>query len=345
MAAKMLDQPKHGLRLQLLATAVRLNTVRATLLLILLPWLARAQQSPTIRTEVPLVMAPVTVTDAKGHYIDGLSAGDFVLMDNQSPRPFQLDTSDTTLIPISIVLVVQINNYAGAVVAKLHKVGSMIQPLITGVRGDAAVVAFDERVWTVQDFTSDPSQIEHALEEIQPSADTQAHIVDAISDAVHRLAQLPTSRRKVILLISEAKDRGSKGKPADVLQAAQRENITIYSASYSAYTTAFTAKAEDLPPPEGGNLLTIFTELGRLGKSSAAEAFARYTGGRHLSFTRQSGLEKTIAGVGEELHSQYLLSFTPAKSGETGYHSIDVKLPGRSDAKVRTRPGYWAVEP
>jgi len=325
--------------------AVRLNTVRVHLILILLPWLAAAQQSPTIRTEVPLVMAPVTVTDAKGRYIDGLAAGDFVLTDNQTPRPFQLDTSDATLIPISIVVIVQINNYAGAVVAKLHKVGSLIQPLITGERGDAAVVAFDEKVWTVQEFSSDPSQVEHALQQIQPSADTQAHMVDAVSDAVHRLSQLPTSRRKVILLISEAKDRGSKGKLADVLQAAQRENITIYSASYSAYTTAFTAKPEDLPPPEGGNLLTIFTELGRMGKASAAETFARYTGGRHFFFTKQSSLEKAIADVGAELHSQYLLSFTPAKSEEAGYHSIEVKLRDRPDAKVRTRPGYWAAEP
>lgn len=322
----------------------RLNTVRATLIFTLLPCLA-AQQSPTIRTEVPLVMAPVTVTDAKGRYIDGLTAGDFVLTDNQTPRPFQLDTSDATLIPISIVVVVQINNYAGAVVAKLHKVGSTIQPLITGKRGDAAVLAFDEKVWTVQDFTSDPPQIEHALEEIQPSAELQARMVDAVSEAVHRLAQLPTSRRKVILLISEAKDRGSKGKLADVLQAAQRENITIYSASYSAYTTAFTARPEDLPPPEGGNLLTIFTELGRMGKANAAETFARYTGGRHFSFAKQNSLEKAIADVGAELHSQYLLSFTPAKSDEAGYHSIEVKLRDRPDAKVRTRPGYWAVEP
>lgn len=323
----------------------RLNTVRATLTLFLLTWLASAQQSPTIRTEVPLVMAPVTVTDAKGHYIDGLTAADFVLTDNQNPRPFQLDTTDTTLIPISIVVVAQINNYAGAVVAKLHKVGSMIQPLITGERGNAAMLAFDERVWTVQDFTSDPSQIEHAFEELQPSADTQAHLVDAVSDAVHRLAQLPSGRRKTILLISEAKDRGSKGKLADVLQAAQRENITIYSASYSAYSTAFTAKPEDLPPPEDTNLLKIFTEAGRLGKANAAESFAKYTGGRHLSFAKQSTLEKDIAGVGEELHAQYLLSFTPAKSGESGFHVIDVKVPSRPDAKVRTRPGYWAAEP
>jgi VWFA-related protein len=330
--------------LQPLPVVDRLNTVRATLILTLLPWLA-AQQSPTIRTEVPLVMAPVTVTDAKGHYIDGLSAADFLLTDNQNPRPFQLDTSDATLIPISIVVVVQINNYAGAVVAKLHKVGSMIQPLITGERGDAAVLAFDEKVWTVQDFTADPSQIEHGLEEIQPSAETQAHMVDAVSDAVHRLAQLPSSRRKVILLISEAKDRGSKGKLVEVMQAAQRENVTIYSASYSAYSTAFTAKPEDLPPPENGNLLTIFTELGRMGKANAAETFARYTGGRHLTFARQSSLEKAIADVGVELHSQYLLSFTPAKSEEAGYHLIDVKVPGRPEAKVRTRPGYWALEP
>jgi hypothetical protein len=75
------------------------------------------------------------------------------------------------------------------------------------------------------------------------------------------------------------------------------------------------------------------------------ETLAQYTGGRHLSFTRLRGLENVISHVGEELHSQYLLSFTPVASEAAGYHSIDVRLKTRPDARVRTRPGYWAAAP
>ena len=39
------------------------------------------ESSATIRANVPLVLAPVTVTDKKGNFIDGLKVEDFRLTD------------------------------------------------------------------------------------------------------------------------------------------------------------------------------------------------------------------------------------------------------------------------
>ena len=49
----------------------------------------------TIRSDVPLVLAPVTVTDKKGNSIDGLTADDFRLTDDNVARKIRVDTSDT----------------------------------------------------------------------------------------------------------------------------------------------------------------------------------------------------------------------------------------------------------
>jgi VWFA-related protein len=299
-------------------------------------------QQATIRTNVPLVIVPATVTDRKGHYIDGLGPRDFVLLDNGKRQKFQLDTSDTTLIPISIVIAVQADGPAAPAIAKLHKVGSMIQPLITGDRGEAAVVTFADDVNVVQNFTSSPFRISDAFEAIRATDSNPAHLIDAVEKAVQMLAARPANRRKVILLVSESRDRGSKAKLGDTIEQAQREDVTIYTASYSAYATAFTQKGSEVGPPQSGGIdfIAIFRELSRNAKANAAEAFAKYTGGRHLSFEKLRGLENTISRVGEELHSQYLLSFTPT-SGEPGFHTITVQLPGRPDALIDTRPGYW----
>ena len=51
----------------------------------------RLQQPLTIRTEVPLVVLPVTVTDSRGKSIDGLTVADFVVLDNGKPRQAQVD--------------------------------------------------------------------------------------------------------------------------------------------------------------------------------------------------------------------------------------------------------------
>jgi hypothetical protein len=101
-------------------------------------------QDLTIRTRVPLVVAPATVTDGKGRFIDGLRESDFVLLDNGHSRPLHIDTSDIAQIPISIVIAVQSNGFSGPALAKIRKVGSMVEPLITGERGEAAVIRFSE---------------------------------------------------------------------------------------------------------------------------------------------------------------------------------------------------------
>ncbi len=78
-----------------------------------------------------------------------------------------------------------------------------------------------------------------------------------------------------------------------------------------------------------------------MAKTDLGDAFARYTGGRHLSVVRQKGLEQAIAQVGEELHTQYIVSFAPAGVTAGEFHRIEVSVRGRPELTARTRPGYW----
>ena len=48
-----------------------------------------------------------------------------------------------------------------------------------------------------------------------------------------------------------------------------------------------------------------------------------------------------IAKVGDDLHTQYLLSFQASDNEGAVYHSITVNVK-RAEAVVRARPGYWA---
>ncbi len=51
---------------------------------------------------------------------------------------------------------------------------------------------------------------------------------------------------------------------------------------------------------------------------------------------------KPIAGISDELHSQYLLSYSPNNKTEGGFHEIKV-IVNRPNLEVRTRPGYWVA--
>jgi VWFA-related protein len=71
---------------------------------------------------------------------------------------------------------------------------------------------------------------------------------------------------------------------------------------------------------------------------------ATATGGAHLATWKDRSIEKAIDEIGGELHSQYMLTYTPTGTDALGYHEIKVAV-DRKDLKVRARPGYYVAGP
>ena len=93
------------------------------------------------------------------------------------------------------------------------------------------------------------------------------------------------------------------------------------------------------------NFANVFRAASTQGK--AADVLTAATGGRRESFFSQKATDRVIASIGEELHTQYLLSFKPdsAQAG-TGFRPIQVEVQGNGAAlRVRTRAGYWSIPP
>jgi hypothetical protein len=67
-------------------------------------------------------------------------------------------------------------------------------------------------------------------------------MLDAASESIERLQKHPGSRR-VLLLISESRDRGSEQAPEHVAMAAQTAGVAVYAATYSAFRIALTSKS------------------------------------------------------------------------------------------------------
>jgi VWFA-related protein len=300
-----------------------------------------AAQVPPLRATVRLVIAPTTVVAPDGRYVDGLTEKDFLLTDNGKPQPIQVDV---TYVPISFVVAVQSNLIAAEALNKVHRIGPMIEPLIIGERGEAAVISYDDQISVFMDFTSNAGRLTAAFKQIPPSGG-KARMIDAAEQAIQMLAARPASHRRVLLLVGETRDRGSQAKLEHAVTLAQRENVSVYAVSYSAYLTPSTAKPGTIPTDGAFDLLGVFREIGRLAKTNAAEAFTKYTGSSHLSFLKQRALERAISRIGEELHSQYLLSFTAGAESGDGFHAIEVQVKNRPDLVVRTRPGYWLEGP
>ena len=326
-----------------------------------------------------LVLVPVNVKDGKDRSIIGLEAPDFLLFDNGRPQKVIVDSIDTGVAPIALVIAVQSSGISAAVVEKVQKIGAMIQPLVTGERGCAALVSFAERINWLQECTKDPDALDRAFRALRPmlrpGEDKSARMLDTVQAAIERLRRQPNARR-VLLLISESRDRNSQLALDVVTFAAQSAGVTVYAATYSAFRTAFTSKGarserpralkpktpNDVignvngyppglfnpfpspPPPEHQvDLLAAVGEWMHLHRENTTKVLTEATGGATFSFLRQEALEEAIDKLGAELHSQYVLSFVPEASPQA-YHRLEVKVARRGQFEVRARPSYWSSD-
>jgi len=301
------------------------------------------EQQPTFKTQAPLVVVPVTVSTKTGEHIWDLKKEDFQLLDNGQERNITVEPWGTYESHVSLVVVIQTSVLSKAALLKVKKVASMLDS-ITGEGGQVAVITADSDVQTRLDFTKTWEDIQETFEKLHPSGGDNGHILDGVDSAITLLSAKPQGQRRLILLLGEARDRGSKAKASDVLTRAEQNNITIYTASYSAYVTPFTAKASDLRPigdDASLNILALFTEIAHAAKQNVAKTLAQYTGGRQLSFETLHSLESDLTEIGKEVHSQYQLSFVPSSEQTPVYHQLTVTIKHHADLVIRSRPGYW----
>lgn len=332
------------------------------------------QPEPVFRAGVEVVVVPTIVLDRDGNFVHGLERQDFILLDNDKPQDIKVDV---TFIPMSLVVAVQANSAVEVVLPKVQKIGTMLHYLVAGEQGEVAVLAFDHRVQLIQDFTSDTDKIQEAFRKLKPGSQNSA-LVDAVLQGIRMLRRRPESRRRVLLLISETRDRGSEARKRDVLEAAQFANVAVYSLNINRLVTTLTAKPQpprpDPYPPaarplpagvpatphtaaqvsgnatNSGNFIPVFVEIFKAVRDifvdNPVEVFTKWTGGTEHPFITQNDLERAVRRIGEELHSQYIISYTPNNKEEGGFHEIRVVVRGREDFKVITRPGYWmAAQP
>src|SRR5450759_559028 len=157
-----------------------------------------AQPATIFRGGVEVVQAPVLVFDRDGNYVDGLQPFQFHLFDNGKEQNINVDV---TYQPISLVICLQANAHVDGILPQVKKIGGLIAPLLIGEQGEAAVIAFDSRIRTLQDFTSDSEKITKAVKGLTAGSNAN-RMIDSVSAATRMQRTRPTNRRTIILYIS-----------------------------------------------------------------------------------------------------------------------------------------------
>ena len=125
-------------------------------------------EDKTFRATVNVVIAPTTVVRGDGTYVTGLKPADFRLFDNDKLQNIKVDEIYQ---PLSLVVVIQADVAMEPILPKVKKIGPMLTAQLAGQDGEVAIVAFDHRIRTVQDFTQDTDKIKQALDTIHPGSE------------------------------------------------------------------------------------------------------------------------------------------------------------------------------
>jgi len=332
-----------------------------------------------VKVRVALVNTPVTVRNGRGEMVHDLEARDFQIADNGvAQRIAHFDLGGD---PLSMVILLETSSRIEPLLPEVRKTGILFTQTVMGPTGEAAVVAFNDAVDKLQDFTTNGDLVENTVAHLGPGT-SGSKLYDAMAVGVEMLSGRPQAtadkpgRRRVLMILSEATDVGSEARLGEVLRQAQLANVTIYSAGLSTTRAELQAKPKDTRPrisppgtfplpPEPGVPQTPTSEENRYGnidlmaaavwavqhihdqvKDNALEVAAA-TGGAHLPTFKDRSIEKAVDEIGGELHSQYTISYTPTGSDATGYHEIKVNILRKAakNLKVRARPGYFLASP
>jgi len=328
------------------AGALSVLKFKVTIVLTLLVCAASLQavgQDPTFRSESNVVLIPALVKNAAGGIAYGLTAKDFIVEDNGVVQGVRLDESVEGE-PVSLVIAVQTGRRAPREFSRVAGLGAMLDPLLAQPSAKAALLEFDSEVHLTRNFTGSRDTIQQDLENLQ-GRDGGAVILDAVQSAVQLLNNTPVGHRRVLLLISETRDQGSKvAKLDDVVTAIGEANIAIYALTFSPSISQVldTERGKNRDELGGGAdlLAPIFMARQALRKNTP-KAMAEMTGGEYELFTSRKSFENLMVAFTNHVHGRYELSFQP-KDPAPGLHQIRVQLANPGNKTVLARNSYWA---
>jgi VWFA-related protein len=296
---------------------------------------------PSIKVDVDVVSVLASVRDKKGALIPNLTKEDFTILEDGKPQPIKYFTRETDL-PLTIGLLIDVSGSQRNLIQIERNAASQFFAQVLQKKDEAFLISFGEETELLQDYTGSARLLTNAMNDLRVSSGVGGLgpgpvptaggprgtvLYDAVYLAAHDQLQKQVGR-KVIVVITDGVDEGSRLKIEDAIMAAQKADAVIYSIEYSD------------PGAYGG----FGWGMGNAG-GGYLHRMSDDTGGHVYRVDRKNTLDVVFKELQDEMRSQYSIGYTPlndAKDG--GYRKLDIKLANK-DLKAQARKGYYAIKP
>jgi Ca-activated chloride channel family protein len=281
---------------------------------------------PEFRINVRLVNVFVNVADATGAPVGGLTRDDFALSEDGKPQKIAVFEREADM-PLSIVLAIDTSASVRGNLRLEQDAAKRFLHALLRTQDELQLFQFSYSVDELVPFTNNLKRIDKGLERLQPGTSTALY--NAIYLASQSLGARPDAapHRKVIVLITDGGDTMDGTTYPQAVEQALRAQAMIYSLI----------------------IVPVEADAGRdTGGEHALIQMSEDTGGKYYYVQDPRDLDKSFARLSEDLRTQYLLGYYPAKRlfDNDGFRRIKVQLTNpqwNEQYQLRYRSGYYPL--
>jgi VWFA-related protein len=333
-----------------LGTATRSLVVFSTVLTLAL---AQQPQAP-IRVQVNEVVVPVTVTDEKGRFVSDLEQSDFKIFDQgkeQTIRYFNRERNQRVVVGFLIDLS---NQSRGQWKSLQDAAIELVLNLLPGDKKYAGyLIGYGNEAELMVNTTSDADPIVERIRKISPSGGSAFYDALYMACTSRKLVEgEPVDPRRVIVVIGDGHDNASTHTLDQVIELAQRYQVTINAMSTDAY--GFTSDSGKnlvrMAEETGGRveypLMNVYKDVsGFLSQPSDEGNYQLKVGTGGYTAAILGSIYKSIANIAGEITVQYVMRYVPNEVDESRVkRTIEVKV-DIPNVTVRARTYYYPFSP
>jgi VWFA-related protein len=323
------SHPAKGARWRGVATAPALCALTFFAFALAVPcW---SQQK--ISVDVNLVTVSFIARDSNGALLGDLKQDDLELFEDSASQKIAFFAKSTD-VPLTLGLIVDASGSQEHFRKRHEKDLEVFLRSVLGPRDKAFLLCFGNHLRLVNDFTqSGADMLQHlkiyekqsdAFPEIGPKEDRDlgTAFYDSIFYSVSEKLDKQDGRR-ALLVFSDGEDNSSSHDMMTTIEAAQAENVQVYTLRYTE-----TKRNGDL---------TARNHYG----ISVMDRIARETGGAHID-ARSTDPRTYFQQIAEELRTSYEVGYYPANPRRDDSFRKIVIRPKREGLIIRAKTGYFA---